>query len=272
MDINNPIGIFDSGVGGLTVVREIIRQLPSENLVYFGDTARLPYGSKSRDTVIRYSKQIVNFLKTKEVKAVVIACNTASAQALEVIHDELDIPVIGVVKPGAYVAAQTTRNGNIGIIATEGTINTHIYSSVLHEYNPKLKVIGKACPLLVPLVEEGLLEDSVTVEIASRYLNVLKETDIDTLVLGCTHYPLIRKTIGKIMGDSVTLVNPAYETARSLKEMLVEYNIFRSQGKSRYQFYVSDNTEKFDAFANSILPVELAEAGLILIDNYGDTI
>ena len=129
MDINNPIGIFDSGVGGLTVVREIIRQLPSENLVYFGDTARLPYGSKSRDTVIRYSKQIVNFLKTKEVKAVVIACNTASAQALEVIHDELDIPVIGVVKPGAYVAAQTTRNGNIGIIATEGTINTYLLLS-----------------------------------------------------------------------------------------------------------------------------------------------
>lgn len=273
MDMENPIGIFDSGVGGLTVVREVIRQLPSENIVYFGDTARLPYGSKSRDTVIRYSKQIVNFLKTKGVKAVVVACNTASAQALDVIQEELNIPAIGVVKPGAYVAAQTTRNGNIGVIATEGTINTHIYSTVLHEYDPKLKVIGKACPLLVPLVEEGLLEDSVTVEIASRYLNVLKETDIDTLVLGCTHYPLIRKTIGKIMGDSVILVNPAYETARSLKKLLIDYGIYRSMGIPEYQFYVSDNTEKFNTFANSILPVEqLAEAGLVRIDNYGDTI
>lgn len=263
-----PIGVFDSGVGGLTVVREIIRQLPSENIIYFGDTARVPYGSKSQKTIIEFTRQIIHFLKTKEVKAIVIACNTASAFALDAVRPEVDVPIIDVVRPGAYVAAHTTANGRIGVLGTEGTVNSGIYTKVLHEHDTGLAVIGKACPLFVPLVEEGLLNDPVTVEIASRYLQQMKGMDIDTLILGCTHYPLIRNTIGKIMGDGVTLVNPAYETAISLRRMLQEKGIYRDTGTPEYHFYVSDGAEKFSSFANSILPVELVETRLVPIDEY----
>ena len=154
-----PIGVFDSGVGGLTVAREIMRNLPSERIVYFGDTARVPYGNKSKNIVLKFSRQIVHFLQTQEVKAIVVACNTASALALETIREEIDIPIIGVVKPGAKVAAEATRNGKIGVIATEGTINSQIYSTYIKQINENIHVIGKACPLFVPLVEEGLLVD-----------------------------------------------------------------------------------------------------------------
>ncbi len=263
-----PIGVFDSGVGGLTVVRELIRQLPSENVVYFGDTARVPYGSKSQKTIIEYTRQIIHFLKTKKVKAIVIACNTASAYALDTVAPEVDVPIIGVVRPGAYTAAHTTGSGNIGVIGTEGTINSGIYSSVLHEYNPGFQVIGKACPLFVPLVEEGLLNDPVTDEIASRYLQVFKDAHVDTLILGCTHYPLIRSTIRRIMGNEVNLVNPAYEAAISLRCLLKEQGIYRESGDPEYHFFVSDGTDKFSAFANSILPVELVETRLVPIDEY----
>lgn len=211
------VGVFDSGVGGLTVAREIMRQIPNEKIVYFGDTARVPYGSKSQDTVTRYSRQIVRFLRTQDVKAIVVACNTASAYALDSLEKEIDIPIIGVVKPGARVAAEVTRNGKIGVIGTEGTIGSQIYTDFIHNINPDAKVTGKACPLFVPLVEEGLLQDPVTDEIASRYLTELIDIGIDTLILGCTHYPLIRSTVGRIMGEEVTLVNPAYETAAELK-------------------------------------------------------
>ena len=263
-----PIGVFDSGVGGLTVVREIIRQLPSENVVYFGDTARVPYGSKSQKTIIGYTRQIIHFLKTKNVKAIVIACNTASAYALDAVAKEVDVPIIGVVRPGAYVAAHTTVNGKIGVLGTEGTINSGIYTQVLHEHNPKLDVVGKACPLFCPLVEEGLLEDPVTDEIASRYLKSMKDAGIDTLILGCTHYPLIRSTIRRLMGEDVNLVNPAYETAISLRSLLQEKGIYRDSGEPEYHFYVSDGAEKFSSFANSILPVELVETRLVPIENY----
>ncbi len=263
-----PIGVFDSGVGGLTVVREIIRQLPSENVIYFGDTARVPYGSKSQKTIIGFTRQIIHFLKTKEVKAIVVACNTASAYALDAVAPEVDVPIIGVVRPGAYVAANATVNGRIGVLGTEGTVNSGIYTEVLHEHEPQLTVIGKACPLFVPLVEEGLLNDPVTVEIASRYLQQMKDMDIDTLILGCTHYPLIRNTIGKIMGSGVTLVNPAYETAISLRRMLQDKGIYRDTGTPEYHFFVSDGAEKFSSFANSILPVELVETRLVPIDEY----
>ena len=189
------VGVFDSGVGGLTVARGIMRQIPNEKIVYFGDTARVPYGSKSQDTVTRYSRQIVRFLRTQDVKAIVVACNTASAYALDSLEKEIDIPIIGVVKPGARVAAEVTRNGKIGVIGTEGTIGSQIYTDFIHNINPDAKVTGKACPLFVPLVEEGLLQDPVTDEIASRYLTELIDIGIDTLILGCTHYPLIRSTV-----------------------------------------------------------------------------
>lgn len=267
-----PIGVFDSGVGGLTVAREIMRQIPNERLVYFGDTARVPYGNKSKETVTKFSRQIVRFLETQNVKAIVVACNTASAYALDEIEQELDIPVIGVVKPGAKVAAQATRNGKVGVIATAGTISSKIYTEYIQGINPDIYVVGKACPLFVPLVEEGLLKDPVTDEIAMRYLSELKDIDIDTLILGCTHYPLIRSTIGRIMGEHVTLVNPAYETARELKELLEKEDLLNPMepalGTNQYQFYVSDAADKFKTFANSILKYGILSAKIVNIEEY----
>ena len=267
-----PVGVFDSGVGGLTVAREIMRQIPNEKIIYFGDTARVPYGSKSRETITRYSRQIVRFLQEQKVKAIVAACNTASAYALEEIEKELDIPILGVVKPGARVAAETTRNGKIGVIGTEGTIGSHIYSDYIRQIAPEVQVLGKACPLFVPLVEEGLWQDPVTDEIARRYLNELIDSGIDTLILGCTHYPMIRSTVGKIMGEKVTLVNPAYETARELKALLEREDLVNERkqelGMNCYRFYVSDMAEKFQTFANSILKYGILSAKKIDIETY----
>lgn len=267
-----PIGVFDSGVGGLTVVREIMRQIPNEKIIYFGDTARVPYGSKSQDTVTRFSEQIVRFLRTFDVKTIVVACNTASAYALDTLEKELDIPIIGVVKPGAKVAAEVTKNGKIGVIATEATIGSQIYTQYIQELNRNVTIYGKACPLFVPLVEEGLLQDPVTDEIARRYLTELIDIDIDTLILGCTHYPLIRSTLGRIVGDKVTLVNPAYETALELKDLLMKYDMLNDEapglGSNRYQFYVSDKADKFVRFANSIIKYGILSAKTINIEDY----
>jgi glutamate racemase len=269
MSSKAPIGVFDSGVGGLTVVKEIMRQIPGESIIYFGDTARLPYGSKSKETIITYTRQIVRFLMGKDVKAIVIACGTASAFALEAVKAEIDIPVIGVVKPGAKVAAETTKNGRIGVIGTEGTIQSGIYNEFLSRTNPKVQVFGKACPLFVPLVEEGLIDDPITMEMIRRYTSELIEKDIDTLVLGCTHYPLLRKTIRKVIGDQIELVNPAYETAITLKEVLAREGLENDEiRKTDHKFYVSDGAEKFKHFANSILPCEVVETKDVNIENY----
>lgn len=272
MDRNAPVGVFDSGVGGMTVVREIIRQIPDERIVYFGDTARVPYGSKSKETVLHYARQIMEFLKTQEVKAVVVACNTATVYALEEISREADVPVIGVVEPGARVAAAATKNGKIGVIGTEGTIKSGLYASYLKKLDPSFEVIGKACPLFVPLVEEGLWHDSVTDEIASRYLKELKEKEIDTLIMGCTHYPLIRSTIKRTIGEGVSLVNPAYETAVQLRRVLEWEDLIREAHSediaSQYEFYVSDSPEKIQKFANSILTFEINQAHQINIEEY----
>lgn len=267
-----PIGVFDSGVGGLTVAREIMRQIPQERIVYFGDTARVPYGSKSTNTLIRYTRQIIRFLKTRGVKAIVVACNTASAAALEAIKDELDIPIIGVVRPGAKVAVETTKNKKIGIIGTETTVNSGMYAKLIKELEPEAQVTGKACPLFVPLVEEGWTKDPVTEEVARRYLEELKNSDIDTLILGCTHYPLLRHMVGEIMGDQVTLVNPAYETAIELRRLL-EREGLANEGitatvDNPYEFFVSDAAEKFKNFANSILPCDVKSIQQINIEEY----
>lgn len=271
-DRNAPIGAFDSGVGGLTVVKEIMHQIPKERIVYFGDTARVPYGSKSKETITKFSRQIVRFLQTRQVKAIVVACNTASAYALEEIQKEVDIPMIGVVKPGVRTALETTRNGKIGVIGTEGTISSGIYTQYIKEIKPEADIIGKACPLFVPLVEEGLWRDPVTDEIAKRYLAELIDIGIDTLVLGCTHYPLIRETVAKIMGEGVFLVNPAYETARELRELLLQKELLREEesklGDNQYEFYVSDASEKFKRFANSIIKYGILSARTLNIDEY----
>lgn len=267
-----PIGVFDSGIGGLTVVREIMRQIPNENIVYFGDTARVPYGNKSKDTVTRFSRQILRFLETNQVKTIVVACNTASAYAMEVLERETDIPIIGVVKPGARVAFQVTRNRRIGVIATEATIGSQIYTNYIEELCPDVTIFGKSCPLFVPLVEEGLWQDPVTDEIARRYLNELIDKGIDTLILGCTHYPLIRSTVGKIMGEQVILVNPAYETARELKELLEKKDLLNQEphklGTNQHQFFVSDGADKFKQFANSIIKYGILSAKTVNIEDY----
>lgn len=271
LDREAPIGVFDSGVGGLTVAREIMRNLPNERLVYFGDTARVPYGSKSKDTVIRYSRQIVRFLETKNVKAIVIACNTASAHALDILEQELEIPIIGVVKPGAKAALKVTKSKRVGVIATEGTINSHIYRSLLQQRDKEVQVFGQACPLFVPLVEEGWTKDSITREVAQRYLKDLLEKDIDTLILGCTHYPLLRKLLQGVVGERVQLVNPAYETAQTLAGLLQELEIENPgshQELGNYQFYVSDMAERFTDFANSILPYDVESTRLVQIEDY----
>ena len=271
IDKNAPVGVFDSGVGGLTVAREIMRNLPSEKIVYFGDTARVPYGSKSKDTVIRYSSQIVHFLREQNVKAIVIACNTASAFALEAVQDKLDIPVLGVIEAGARVAAEETKNKRVGVIGTVGTVGSGIHESYLKRLDPEITVIGKACPLFVPLVEEGWLHDPVTVEVASRYLQELKDEQVDTLILGCTHYPLIRSTIQEVMGEKVRLVNPAYETALELKSLLTKMDILSTgeqQAEFPYRFYVSDLADEFKEFANSILPYDVTMTRKIDIEKY----
>lgn len=252
---NAPIGVFDSGVGGLTVVREIMEQLPNEKIVYFGDTARVPYGNKSADTVIRYSEQIVRFLLSKGAKTIVIACNTASAYALEAVKKQFSVPILGVVKPGAKAAAEATKNGKIGVIATEATIRSGIYHEFLKKTDPQVTVYGKACPLFVPLVEEGWVEnDEITEAVARRYLQELCNVGIDSLVLGCTHYPMLRPVIQKIVGDGVCLVNPAVETARELKYLLEEEHLLCEKNAPEHEFYVSDGAERFRQFAASILP------------------
>ncbi|MEF9916310.1 MAG: glutamate racemase [Lachnospiraceae bacterium] len=268
---NFPIGVFDSGVGGLTVVREIMRQLPSENLIYFGDTARVPYGSKSKDTIIRYARQIIRFLRTKQVKAIVIACNTVSALALEVVREEVDIPIIGVVVPGARAAIAGTITKKIGVIATEATIRSQIYTRIIQKEDPDITVIDKACPLFVPLVEEGFAKHHVTGEIIDYYLSSLKESEIDSLILGCTHYPLLRSRIREYMGEKIQLINPAYETAMDLKQLLEDHRITNNDSNrnhAAYSFYVSDVADKFQEFANSILPYNIETIQEINIEEY----
>lgn len=266
-----PIGVFDSGVGGLTVAREIMRHLPNENIVYFGDTARVPYGSKSKDNIIRYSRQIINFLKTKNVKAIVIACNTASALALDVVREEFDIPIIGVVEPGARAALEATKSKKIGVIGTEATIRSAMYEKIIHGFDADALVVGKACPLFVPLVEEGFAKHKVTEEIIDYYLASFLDTDIDSLILGCTHYPLLRSRIREYVGEQITLVNPAYETAMDLKQVLKDCNMENtemSEEHATYSFYVSDAADKFKQFANSILPYDIETTKQINIEEY----
>ena len=264
-----PIGVFDSGVGGLTVAREIMRQLPDENIVYFGDTARLPYGSKSKDNIIRFSRQIIRFLLTRNVKAIVIACNTASAQALDVVKEEFDLPIIGTITAGARAAVQETRSRKIGVIGTEGTIRSQTYTEVIRELEPEAEVMGKACPLFVPLVEEGFAKHHIADEVIDIYLREMKESDIDTMILGCTHYPLLRSRIMAYLGDKVSIVNPAYETAMDLKRILEEKGLNNDRDSlTKYEFYVSDAAEKFKQFANSILPYNVETIQQINIEDY----
>jgi len=224
---NRPIGIFDSGVGGLTVASQVMKQLINEEVVYFGDTARVPYGSKTKETVTKFSKQNVRFLLSQNVKAVIIACNTASANSLKELQDTFDVPIFGVVNPGAKEALGVTRNKKIGVIATSSTIKSQAYQKALFQGDEGIEVFAKACPLFVPLAEEGWVNEDITFATAQKYLGDLIKQDVDTIIMGCTHYPLLRECIKKVVGDDVALVDPAYETAVLVKEYLTESHMLR---------------------------------------------
>ncbi|MEP6691708.1 MAG: glutamate racemase, partial [Gemmatimonadaceae bacterium] len=239
-----PIGVFDSGIGGLTVVRELMRQLPTESIIYFGDTARVPYGPKSPDTVCRYSLEIAGWLRDHGVKAIVVACNTATAHALPVLRERVDLPIIGVIEPGARAATRTSRTHRIGVIGTAGTIASGAYQRAIHALSPTAVVDAIACPLFVPLVEEGWLDTDATRLIAREYLEPLVGERVDTLVLGCTHYPLLKPLIAETMGDGVALIDSAAETAAETARVLGERNLLRGADVAPiYRFVASDAPE-----------------------------
>lgn len=242
---DNPIGVFDSGIGGLTVLQRIMESLPRENTIYLGDTARSPYGTKSAETVLRYSFENTDFLIEKGVKLVVVACNTSTAVALEGLRENLSLPVIGVIEPGVRAALEKTRNRKIGVIGTEATIQSGAYTRALKALDPKIEVYSRACPLLVPLVEEGWLDNSVVKMTVETYLGSLKQSGIDTLILGCTHYPLLKKVIRRFMGRRVRLVDSAEETARQVQAVLEKRSLIREKGKGTPSFFVTDAPDRF---------------------------
>ncbi len=246
MDRSAPVGVFDSGIGGLTVAREVIRQLPHESVIYFGDTARVPYGPKSPDTVRRYSREIAGFLQEQGVKSIIIACNTATAHALTVLREEFDMPVIGVVEPGARAAVAATREGRIGVIGTVGTIKSGAYERAIRALNPDVVITARACPLFVPLVEEGWTDHDATRLIAREYLAPFVAADIDTLVLGCTHYPLLKPLLLAVLGPDVALIDSAEETAAEAARTLGDAQLTAASGaEPTYRFIASDDPLQF---------------------------
>ncbi len=262
------IGIFDSGVGGLTVLRELTRALPQEDTIYFGDTARVPYGTKSPDTVIRYSQEIAAFLFKRDIKLLVVACNTASAVALPTLRKSLPIPVVGVIEPGAKRAVEVTRSGVIGVIGTNGTIRSSAYSRAIKRLSPESSVLARPCPLFVPLAEEGWTDNEVARMTAHLYLDELREAKVDTLVLGCTHYPLLKKTIADVMGPDVMLVDSAAETARTVTAILTEKKLLRppeEQGNQHY--YVTDIPAGFIRVGNRFLGGKLGDVYQVSLDD-----
>jgi glutamate racemase len=239
------IGIFDSGIGGLTVLQKIIEALPKENTVYLGDTARAPYGTKSVETVLRYSFENTEFLVQKGVKAVVVACNTSTAIALPRLRDSLSIPVIGVIEAGVRRAIKSTKNNKVGVIGTEATIQSGAYTRALKQADPGVEVYSRACPLFVPLVEEGWTDNDVVQMTVKAYLGSLKQSGIDTLILGCTHYPLIKKVIRKFMGSSVRLVDSAEETAKEVESVLKKGALTKKKNRAIHSFFVTDAPDRF---------------------------
>lgn len=245
MQTADPIGIFDSGLGGLTVFNAVRRLLPRENLIYFGDTAHVPYGSKSAAAVTAYSLEIARFLRAKKIKLLIVACNTASALALDALRENLDIPVIGVLEPGARRAMAVSKTRRIGVIGTEATIKSGAYTRKIRGIEPSAKVYGLACPLFVPLVEEGWWKHRVTRLVASEYLNRLRPAKIDTLILGCTHYPVIKETIARAAGAKVELIDSAETVAQEARELLNARGLARKTGKGKIKVYVSDDPARF---------------------------
>lgn len=254
----NPIGIFDSGIGGLTVFAAIRKHLPDESLIYLGDSARVPYGTKSAETVVRYSRECAEFLAQRGVKALVIACNTASAYALHDISSSFDLPVIGVIEPGARAALHASKKKVIGVIGTTGTISSNAYGSALKALDKNVRVKSRACPLFVPLVEEGWIDNEVALAACKRYLDGMLTEEIDTLILGCTHYPLLSNIISDVIGSGIEIVDSAETTAQELSALLAKSGLAtKNSGSASHRIYVTDLPARFESIAHRFLKGDL---------------
>ncbi|OGW79189.1 MAG: glutamate racemase [Omnitrophica bacterium RIFCSPLOWO2_12_FULL_44_17] len=261
---NEPIGVFDSGLGGLTVVRQIRKDLPFEQVIYFGDLARLPYGIKSKQQIFEFSKQNAEFLLRLKIKALVIACNSSSSVAFDYLRSNYQIPVVDVIKPAACEAARETRNFRIGIIGTQATVDSKAYEIELKRLNPKIKVFAQACPLLVPLVEEGIMNEPLTDHVLKRYLSGLLKKKIDTLILGCTHYPLLQAALKRVVGKNIQLVSSAPAAVEQLQSKLEQRNILRGNGnKGKLKVFVSDRPRNFEKIGSRFLGESLDDMKVV---------
>lgn len=268
-EVEKAIGVFDSGLGGLTVLREVIKALPDESTIYLGDTARVPYGTKSPETVSKYALECARFLLKREIKVLIVACNTVSAVGITVLKKTLPLPVIGVLEPGAKGAVGATRNGRVGVIGTEATIKSLAYPKAIKVLNKRLEVISQACPLFVPLVEEGWIDNEIALLVAERYLSTLRKDDIDTLVLGCTHYPLLKGVIGKVMGEGVRLIDSAEETAQETRRVLEKMELLRKRkGPIFRQYYVTDIPQRFEEIGGRFLGERLEGIKQVELQRY----
>lgn len=258
---NRPIGIFDSGVGGLTVVKQMFKRLPDESIVYLGDTARVPYGTKSPETIKRFSIENADFLLRFNVKLIVVACNTASSTSMEELIRHVNVPVVGVIRPGAKKAVTVTRNNRIGVIGTYTTIKSKAYVREIKGISPKIDVTSKPCPLFVPLVEEGWLREKATFTIAEKYLASFRRKGIDTLVLGCTHYPLLKPVIGKVMGGKVKIIDSASSVADEAHTILMSMGELADKGKRpSHKFFATDAVENFVRVGERFLGAKINRA------------
>ncbi len=260
---DRPIGVFDSGIGGLTAVRELFRELPGESVLYFGDTARLPYGAKSRETVTRFSVEIATFLVRQNVKCLLVACNTASSFALDALRRRFEVPVVGVIEPAAKAAVSASPAGRIGVIGTLGTIGSRSYATAIERIAPTASVSARACPLFVPLVEEGWIEHPVTRAVAEEYLREMRESRPESLILGCTHYPLLASMLSGVMGPGVRLVDSGAEAARATAELLRERGQLAAHADPEHRFYLSDEPRSFTKVARAFLGRELPPTAVV---------
>ena len=256
---NRSIGVFDSGLGGLTAVKQIMQELPNESIVYFGDTGRVPYGSRSKETIIKYSKSDMSFLLQKDVKIIVVACGTVSSVALPKLRETVPISLIGVVEAAAEAAISATKNNKVGVIGTKGTIKSGAYERYINSKNPKIKTFSKACPLFVPLVENGHFDTMVAELVVEEYLTEIKKNGVDTLILGCTHYPLLKNTIARFMGEGVTLIDAGAEVSKLLKRTLKEKDMLAEKPTAeQYKYYVSDDIDGFESLGGMFLEQTLS--------------
>ena len=260
---DSPLGVFDSGIGGLTVAAALRELMPSENIFYIGDTARVPYGGKSQQTIERYAIEITGLLLAERAKIIVVACNTASALAIPKLEDWLKVPVIGVIQPGAAAAAAATRNGHVGVIGTRATVYSRAYETAIHAIDPEIRVTSQACPMLVPLIEEGWLDDTITDQVIRRYLEKLVRAQVDTLVLGCTHYPLLKDALQRFVGPEITLVDSAHNCAAAVKKLLAKEDLAADEQRlGKLEVALTDRSDGFLRLAEQALALQVGDVQL----------